>query len=47
VRLPAIEAVDVASLDAVLLSNHVSLLALPFLTHTLGFQVRYSGVSTA
>lgn len=39
VRLPALYAVDVASLDVVLLSNHQSLLALPFVTEQLGFQV--------
>lgn len=40
VRLPALHAVDVASLDVLLVSNHYSMLALPFLTERLGFQVR-------
>lgn len=40
VRLPALHAVDVASLDVLLVSNHYSMLALPFLTEQLGFQVR-------
>lgn len=39
IRLPALHAVDVASLDVLLLSNHHSMLALPFVTEQLGFQV--------
>lgn len=37
-QLPALQTVDVASLDVVLLSNHLTLLALPLLTEVLGFQ---------
>ncbi|TYZ61070.1 hypothetical protein PybrP1_001535 [[Pythium] brassicae (nom. inval.)] len=40
VRLPALHAVDASSLDALLLSNAQSMLALPFLTEQLGFQGR-------
>lgn len=40
IRLPALHAVDVASLDVLLLSNHHCMLALPFVTEQLGFQVR-------
>ncbi|KAJ0401928.1 hypothetical protein ATCC90586_008259 [Pythium insidiosum] len=38
IDLPSLDAVDVASLDVVLLSNHTSVLALPHLVEHLGFQ---------
>ncbi|TDH68875.1 hypothetical protein CCR75_005556 [Bremia lactucae] len=38
IQLPALTSVDVKALDVVLLSNHQTLLALPLLTETLGFQ---------
>ncbi|GMF30649.1 unnamed protein product [Phytophthora fragariaefolia] len=37
-QLPALSSVDMAALDVVLLSNHLSLLALPLLTEVLGFK---------
>ncbi|ETI34316.1 hypothetical protein F443_19177 [Phytophthora nicotianae P1569] len=37
-QLPALSSVDVGALDVVLLSNHQTLLALPFLTEILGFK---------
>ncbi|KAE8906129.1 hypothetical protein PF005_g372 [Phytophthora fragariae] len=39
-QLPALSSVDVAALDVVLLSNHLTLLALPLLTEVLGFKGR-------
>ncbi|TMW55912.1 hypothetical protein Poli38472_008560 [Pythium oligandrum] len=38
VELPALHAIDVASLDMILVSNHANLLALPYLTEYLGFK---------
>ncbi|DAZ97890.1 TPA: hypothetical protein N0F65_012153, partial [Lagenidium giganteum] len=38
INLPAIHTIDVESLDIILISNHLSLLALPFLTESLGFK---------
>ncbi|KAL4099647.1 hypothetical protein PRIC1_007447 [Phytophthora ramorum] len=37
-QLPALGSVDVGALDVVLLSNHLTLLALPLLTEVLGFK---------
>ncbi|RLN69320.1 hypothetical protein BBJ29_000225 [Phytophthora kernoviae] len=37
-QLPALQSVDVEALDVVLLSNHLTLLALPLLTQVLGFK---------
>lgn len=37
-QLPALTSVDVGALDVVLLSNHLTLLALPLLTEVLGFK---------
>ncbi|POM74021.1 Integrator complex subunit, partial [Phytophthora palmivora] len=37
-QLPALNSVDVGALDVVLLSNHLTLLALPLLTEVLGFK---------
>lgn len=39
IELPALNAIDVASLDVVLISYPQSMLALPFLTEYLGFKV--------
>ncbi|KAG7402067.1 Integrator complex subunit 9 [Phytophthora boehmeriae] len=37
-QLPALQSVDVEALDVVLLSNHLTMLALPLLTQVLGFK---------
>ncbi|RQM16122.1 hypothetical protein DD237_004336 [Peronospora effusa] len=37
-ELPALSSVDVGALDVVLLSNHLTLMALPLLTEVLGFK---------
>ncbi|CAH0481009.1 unnamed protein product [Peronospora belbahrii] len=39
-KLPALHSVDIEALDIVLLSNHLTLLALPLLTEVLGFKGR-------